>query len=161
MEEKEGQQIMENLIWIVIQEGWRKAELVYSFAIIADNADKVILSHQCNVIIAHKEMKVVKKKVVETEDQGGRWIIISINNISIVQILVIKRGSFSTSNISNDTYMSKVVGYLFLQNSEYIFEICTHLMPHGHKCWQSEHVLSLHLFWFPKILSACLKFLLN
>ena len=50
--------------------------------IIADNADKVILSHQCNVIIAHKEMKVVKKKVVETEDQGGRWIIISINNVS-------------------------------------------------------------------------------
>ena len=96
MEEKEGQQIMENLIWIVIQEGWRKAELVYSFAIIADNADKVILSHQCNVIIAHKEMKVVKKKVVETEDQGGRWIIISTNNIS---------NFTSSSNISHKTWL--------------------------------------------------------
>ena len=88
MEEKEGQQIMENLIWIVIREGWRKAELVYSFTIIADNADKVILSHQCNTIIAHKEMKVVKKKVVETEDQGGCWIIIDLQ--TIFQILQFK-----------------------------------------------------------------------
>ena len=96
MEEKEGQQIMENLIWIVIKKGWRKAELVYSFTIIADNADKVILSHQCNTIIAHKEMKVVKKKVVETEDQGGRWIIISTNNIS---------NCTNSSNISHKTWL--------------------------------------------------------